>query len=531
MTPDAPRSPDRRGHLLALILAAGAVAVALAATPYRTFDLDRHAVPKELALHLTAMLAGSTALLTRREKPLQLARPDLFLIGYLLLSLLSVLATTNHWLGVRALAISVSSAVCYWSARQAAALGAGSLVRGGVAIAILLAAATGLLQAYGVTLSIFAETRSPGGTFGNRNFLAHVSAIGLPLYVSLAIGARRGVGTAVATLGLVAATAILVLSRSRAAWLGGVAGVGMLGLWALVGARPELTLVRRRRLALLAAAMTSAVILAMLLPNRLRWTVANPYSATVANIVDAKDGSGRGRLIQYRNTLKLVAQDPVLGVGPGNWAVRYPTVTYRGDPAYVPGATVPTNPWPSSDWVALVAERGAAAVLLLAFAFVGLAVRAWRAARARDVEAWGAAGVAAALLTVGTFDAVLLNAAPALLAFTALGATVAINDSSERRRPLPRWLTALGALVVLAGVVRSSQSLTALARFDGARTLQQQTRAATIDPGNYRLRWLVGHAWLARGNREIGCVHARAAGAQFPHTEAARRLARRCARR
>ena len=34
-------------------------------------------------------------------------------------------------------------------------------------------AVTALLQAYGVTTEYFSLNRSPGGTFGNRNFMAH----------------------------------------------------------------------------------------------------------------------------------------------------------------------------------------------------------------------------------------------------------------------------------------------------------------------------------------------------------------------
>ena len=41
---------------------------------------------------------------------------------------------------------------------------------------------TGLIQAYGlITSDLTSTTRAPGGTFGNRNFLAHLTAIGLPL--------------------------------------------------------------------------------------------------------------------------------------------------------------------------------------------------------------------------------------------------------------------------------------------------------------------------------------------------------------
>ena len=55
----------------------------------------------------------------------------------------------------------------------------------------------------------------------------------------------------------------------------------------------------------------------------------------------------------------------ILGVGPGNWQVYYPRYTSPGDPAFDRGDPIPTNPWPSSDWMAMLAERGAPATLCL----------------------------------------------------------------------------------------------------------------------------------------------------------------------
>src|SRR3954467_6081287 len=41
-----------------VLLQVGAIAVVFAASPTRAFDLDRFLAPKELVLHLTALLAG-----------------------------------------------------------------------------------------------------------------------------------------------------------------------------------------------------------------------------------------------------------------------------------------------------------------------------------------------------------------------------------------------------------------------------------------------------------------------------------------
>ena len=94
---------------------------------------------------------------------------------------------------------------------------------------------TGLVQAYGlVDTSLASLTRAPGGTFGNRNFMAHLVAIGLPVLLLRRLEARSRGALRLGAVGIVLAAAALVLSRSRAAWLGaGACGVFLVveGLW------------------------------------------------------------------------------------------------------------------------------------------------------------------------------------------------------------------------------------------------------------------------------------------------------------
>lgn len=51
------------------LLVIGAIAVVLAAAPYRSFDLDRFLAPKELALHLVTL--AMVLLSLRRAKALE----------------------------------------------------------------------------------------------------------------------------------------------------------------------------------------------------------------------------------------------------------------------------------------------------------------------------------------------------------------------------------------------------------------------------------------------------------------------------
>jgi hypothetical protein len=252
-------------------------------------------------------------------------------------------------------------------------------------------------------------------------------------------------------------------------------------------------------------------------------------------VANFQEGSGHGRLIQYRRTLRIAGEDPVLGAGPGNWAVEYPKYAARNDPSLnnnEPGTT--SNPWPSSDWVAFIAEHGLIATMMLLLVFTGIALRATQ----RLLTAWtpdDALAGAAALATVfgtlvaGMFDAVLLLALPTLLVWATLGA---LWSPAQRRLNLtPRVQGGLLMALVLCagiGVLRSAGQLGAIGIYatqDGTGWL---SFASGLDPGNYRI-----HTQLARsaGSRARRCRHADAAHALYPSAEEARALDRRCSRR
>ena len=381
----APTARAPRAALAAL--QAGAVAVVLAALPFKAFELDRFFVPKELALHIAAALAGVLTLAAARDAGWRRWRPvDRALAGFLLLGILSAALADNRWLAVRALGISVSGAAVFWTAHALAGAGRGRPLVLALATAVTLGAATALLQAYGVDSDYFSINRSPGGTFGNRNFVAHVSAIGLPLVVLCALAARRSYGALASAIAIGVVSAALVLSRSRAAWLATLAALvpAAFAVWRARALPADPLVAARRRLVVLAGAV--GILSALLLPNTLRWRSDSPYLDSVRNVVDYREGSGRGRLVQYENTLRMALAHPLLGVGPGNWPVWYPRFASRRDPSLGQDGLT-SNPWPSSDWAAFLAERGLAACALLALVLAAAGAAAGRAlAAARTVE-------------------------------------------------------------------------------------------------------------------------------------------------
>ncbi|HEX8696248.1 MAG TPA: O-antigen ligase family protein [Longimicrobium sp.] len=529
--PDA-GSPAQRLALRAL--QAGAVLVVLAAATYKVFELDRFFVPKELALHLTALVAGVLCLGAARRASVSMI--DLLLAGFLALGAVSAALAQNPWAGVRALAISFSGVTVFWVARSLGRAGLARPLLVALAAAVVLGAAMSLAQAYGVRTDFFSLNRSPGGTLGNRNFVAHLCAFGLPVVLVCALRAWRLAGVLLGGLGMAALSATLVLTRSRAAWLAVIAVMGVLLVgWLLV---PP---VRRHlrswlRLLVLLVFAGGGVAAALLLPNTLRWKSDNPYAETARGVVNYREGSGRGRLIQYRNTLGMAVRHPLLGVGPGNWSVAYPRHAKANDPSLDQrqgGMT--SNPWPSSDWVAFLGERGLPAFVLLALAFAGMVGTAWRRMRAaRDPDeglfALGLLAMLTGTAVVGAFDAVLMLALPSLLMWAAIG----VLSSGEQGRwdvPMGAAKRGLGmlALLAVAGAfaAKSAGQLAAMAVFASSGSTEALERASRLDPGSYRIHLRLARAYRSRDRR---CPHANAAHELYPEAAAAKALARRCPR-
>jgi O-antigen ligase len=516
------------------VLQVGAVAVVLAAAPYKAFDLDRFFIPKEVVLHATALLA--TLLCLWRARRLGLARVDQLIGLFLALGVLSALFATNWWLAGRAVAISLSGAACFWSARTVARAGLQRPLLTGLALAAVIGAVTALLQAYGVRTEYVSLNRAPGGTFGNRNFMAHLCVIAMPALVLVATTAptRKAFGWWAGGLAIISAA--LILSRSRAAWLALIVGTAVMLVFAVVALGRGRGSLRLGRLFALPVAALLGGALALVLPNTLDWRSDSPYMDTARSVVNYKEGSGHGRLVQYGNTLRMSLRHPVFGVGPGNWAVVYPRFAGEDDPSLADDGMT-SNPWPSSDWMTFVSERGLAAFVLLGLAMMALLADGLRAVRdgrtpEERLTACTLLGTLTVLVIVGTFDAVLLLPVPALIAWSLLGA---LSPPSRERKALtlsfPVRALALLAVAAVGGlaVVRSAAQLGAMSIFSTTSRTSQLERASTLDPGSYRIHVRLADGYARRGSCARVRSHALEARQLFPNAPQPKRLLRDCA--
>jgi O-antigen ligase len=519
--------------LTTAILCAGVIAVMLAALSLKVFELDRYFVPKELVLNAAALLLIGVVIARPKESSWNLSDG---LVGmFLLWSIASALFATNHWLAQRALAVTLSSLIIYWSARRVRSEKAKRLLINVAALASVVAAVTSLAQAYGFETDYFTLARAPGGTLGNRNFIAHIVAIGLPCSVWCTATARKPIGALLWSFAVAGLAATLVLSRSRAAYLAVIATVIVCGILLMVSRRYwRATLVGGRLARMLLVTVIGSTI-AVIIPNELDWNSDSPYLDSARNVVDYSSGSGRGRIAQYKTSLKVVQHDPVFGAGPGNWPVRYPKYAPVSDKSLADNGMT-ANPWPSSDWVAFLSERGAiAAVSLLAFfaaVFFG-SLRKWKETPDRDAILLriALAGTVVATMVVSLFDAVLLLPAPAFLIWMILGAASTdprVDPAKATPIKTRRLLLATVFAMSIINVTRSAGQVAAMWNVGTGGQTAGWVAGAKFDPGSFRINQRAAELYSRRGQCGKARPYIRRAVDLFPSSPPARRLARRC---
>jgi hypothetical protein len=276
-------------------------------------------------------------------------------------------------------------------------------------------------------------------------------------------------------------------------------------------------------------------MVAIVLPNTLNWSSESPYLDTARGVVDYKRGSGRGRVAQYENSLRMAASNPIFGVGPGNWPVEYVEFAPSNDRSIADDGMT-ANPWPSSDWVAFISERGVVPTLALLGVFAVLFYRSLR--RWSELESGDAvlaqlvlAGTIVATMVVSAFDVVLLLGAPSLLVWSVIGATSGIRREGREEKLSPRaWgFSAAGLLLVaLLSTARSATQTVSMISVGRGGMTAGWVGGAALDPGSYRINLRVADLYYRRGRCGTARAFARRAQGLFPHASAPRRILNGC---
>lgn len=243
---------------------------------------------------------------------------------------------------------------------------------------------------------------------------------------------------------------------------------------------------RQKPWAVLLAAFGGATA-ATLAPTTLRWSSPRPFLDTLTHLVDWSEGSGAGRIAEWRDTFALFKTHPIWGVGPGNWFAEY-------------GLSHRNAHFSHSDVLGLLAERGLiGATLLLALAVVVL-----RNCPTEQRPAVFASVIAAGGL--GVFDSVTQLPAPLLL----LSCTCFVGSRADAQPCRDSSSAAAFALLTLL----SLSSLVSLRLSTAGADFDRLERAVRFNPLDAELRFQLAEAWLLADDCERAC----------PHIDALRRL-------
>ncbi len=286
------------------------IACAIVAAVPLAFDPGGYYIflPVKWTLATAGVFAGVAAVIFERRSvprpPATLAWAALLVV--LLTSTLVGVGGLTSWIGYPGRYLGLIAWVTFFGAYIfGAAVGADRervcTVASGASIVVSVYA---IVQAFGLDPLSWSEaidvtrTRS---TFGNAAFLGAYLALLVPMAARLTFERHdRVIHGSAAILGSLA----LLTTQTRGAWIGAVAGGAAIVL-------VERTRVRWRVVAVAAAGVVALATL-------------SPYAARVRSIADPSSQTGRGRILQWERTAKLIERRPILGWGPETYAFVFP---------------------------------------------------------------------------------------------------------------------------------------------------------------------------------------------------------------
>lgn len=478
------------------VLAALAPAVLLAVDPWGWYPFG----PVKWLLAPTLALAGSALLLHERAprvpRPVALALAAL--LGWLVLAAALGAEGLYAWVGTPERHLGVATwALCALLLVAGTTLSEGeaeTVVRG-LVVAGLGVGAVATAEALGWEPAVLDVAGRLSGSLGSPAYLGAATALLLPV----GLGAAASAGGRSRWAAALASALLLVAclgSGARAAWLGLAVALLLVAVarrgawWARVRARPG-----RSAGAGLAGLVALGLVVAL-----------SPVGARLADATDPDSAGGRGRLDEWRVAARVVADHPVVGVGPEGYRTAFHEAV---DERYEREHGRRQQPDRAHDGLLDLALAGGLP-LLAAWACLVAAVgrAAWRALRS---GAGWQVGLAAGLVAhvagqLLLFPIVELEPVAWLLA----GVLVVTAPGPERpagpRAGRPGLATALGGLSIAALLLgatdviadhRADRAVAALARGDHRAAALAADSAASLRPDEVRLHLLAAQAAVA----------------------------------
>lgn len=515
------------------ILLAGLSCAILVWWPGPPYRPEQFIWPKEVALGITGLLCSIGAMWHRRL--VIVPRIDAPLVALFLWSCTLALAVAeDHHAGWRSIGSLGSAISVFLLARQNDEAGANwyiEVVTCGLLGALSCAM---LLEAMGAVPFFSEPGRRPGAMLGNRNSAARLLVLGLPLvWKRLVVAGTRVSKCALASI-ISTIIAAVVMARSRGAWLVGMLVLSLLPAASLALARAHIHRQEVRSLSWWFVSAALGILAATAMPNRMYWTFGELQSS-LRRSLDAKHGTGRERVLQAVTTWRIVVDNPITGVGPGNWSRAYADYAAQDDPSLTPQALFPAPPVPRGDVHGFAAEVGLPGLIVAVFVAGGIVSGARRATRcsACDIRSSAIAAIAIvfATLAFGLIDPVLRL--PPSLCFVAV--VVGVELSTVRKffgaSAAPNYfrsgVVALGVTGLLTAT-DAMRDIAALRVVSSMRTFGDLYLAVRLAPDNVEVRSLLGAALVKVDRCDLAVPHLARAQERVPRSGALRLLKSRC---
>ena len=399
-----------------------------------------------------------------------------------LLGVISACLAANAWLAVRSVSLGLSCSVMLWCLRGIK--DPAHRIEQGIVAASLIAACVGIGEGVGLLPRLSMIGRGPGGLLGNRNCLGHLLVCTSPGLIWGASIARSWRSRATTWLTIVISACGVIVSRSRLAWM------ALAFTWVIyaVSISWRIVIARRpihRAIVVPMVLCGLGIVSPLAIPQLGPWKVRRAYIDSAERLVDLRSGTGRERILQYRNSIGALS------------------------------------------------ERGLFAGVLAVMLLAALTKGALRGlASPREVE-WLTGTLLLALLgavsIVGCGDAFLALPQGALFVTATLAVFTRIEPAEWMARTRAgRYVMGACTLLPTVACARSALQSIAVLVGDRATVVADRHLAVRLDPGNYRLQLVLARELIRRNECIAARPHIAAATRLFPHEEEPRALAQYC---
>lgn len=449
-----PHPPSPLARNAFLFLAAGVPLI------YHAGLYEFSLLPKRLLIQAVLLVLSCAWVMDLRAGRSVLRSSPLYLplFCYLLWSIVSLSQATHPLSGLVAIGHQITFVFVFFLAFHLfppGALPAFLRISAGVGIFVSL---IGIAEWHGIgTAYLPLSNGRPSATFAYRNFAAAYLIMNLPLALALAWRGKTGTDTALGLLSTALMSVFLIYTRTRGAWVGFAFALLIIAILCFLAHRrwsaslaPGILRTSRPAQGMAALALLLCVALAALPP-----AIASPQARAIdeqkIELLDALSSiaapSGdRGRLALWKNTLPMIADHPLLGVGSGNWCYAYPP--YDGGDM-VRAGSAPQRP--HNDYLWIASETGLPGLFFYIWfliAIAGLALAVLRTSEQASYALAIATGLLA-MLGYGLFEFPRELAETSYLFWFGLGVLASMKkDRTAHRSSLHRRAASLAPVLL-----------------------------------------------------------------------------------